>query len=92
MQHQSLAVIMDALAQAFPHMPESWKDRVERIVLNSLAALGDHVPTRLIEASLGRMVAALDRAGRCATAARVKAAAYALQSTSGTINARGNRA
>lgn len=92
MQHQSLGAVMHALAASFAALPVRCKDRAEDILLRSLASLGDHGPTRLLEARFEAAVAALAGDGRNDAAARMAAAWAKLSATRGALHSRGTRA
>ena len=91
MQHQTAAVVVGAMTDAFGRMSVEWKDRVETILLASLAGLGDHMPTRELGESLKKAALALRADTRPTAAARIMEAWGVLEATAGSINARGNR-
>lgn len=92
MQHQSLGVVMSALAATFPEMPKRWKDRTEDLLLRSLASLGDHAPTRILEVRFQEAADALAADGRENGASKLLASWARLAATKGELHSRGTRA
>ena len=91
MQHQSLTVVMRALVSSFPDQPIAIRDAVEGILLRSLATLGDHAPTRLLEVCFDQTADALATDGRQDTAKAVRAGWDKLAATRGTLHSRSSR-
>lgn len=91
MQHQSLAAVMEALTRTFPAQPDALKARTEELLLVSLAVLGDHAPTRLLQARFEEAAAALAVDGRTAVATALQTAWSKLGRTRGTLHSRSSR-
>lgn len=92
MQPQTLAVIMSVIGDAFERFGSEGRDRLEAILLTSLPALGDHLPTRAVELGFARLTALLRQDGRADAADRLDEAWATLAATRGQIKSRGNRA
>lgn len=92
MQHQTLAALVLSLDTSFSNMPPALKDRVEAVMLGSLAVLGDHAPTRLLGERLNSIGDTLASDGRRIAADRIAAAWAELAGASGTLHSRGTRA
>lgn len=91
MQHQTLGSVLGALTSAFDSLPIESKDRVEAIILNSLCALGDHLPTRVLEVRYRAVIDVLSADGRRAGARSVAEAWDRFASVRGTLQSRGSR-
>lgn len=91
MQHQTLATVMDAIAMAFPRCNQHGRDRLETLLLNSLAALGDHLPTRQLEVAFKEAGDALRRDDRPESAERLRAGWNVLAATRRLVRSRGDR-
>lgn len=90
-QHQTLATVLEALIESFPAMPVVWRDRTEQMLMSSLSALGDHLPTRLLQRRHASAAVALQADGRTEGAARIRQAWSELEDTRGQLHARGTR-
>jgi uncharacterized membrane protein len=91
MQHQTLAEIMRTLAFLLGALPQTCAGQLEDVVLRSVSALGEHVLTRELEASLQQLEAALRGCGRAAAAAKIAHAVGELRQTFGRLNSRSTR-
>jgi hypothetical protein len=91
MQHQTVSEIYRALTILYPRLPAAFQDRVEDLLLRSLTALGDHVPTSSLEDALSGLVAALQDAGRFSAAAAIEAAQSRFVGSVGTLGSRATR-
>lgn len=91
MQHQTLASVLHALTSSFDAMPTSSKDRVDDIILNSLCALGDHLPTRVLAVKYRAAIDVLGGDGRRGSAAKVAQAWDRFAAVQGTLQSRGSR-
>jgi hypothetical protein len=91
MQHQTLSEVMRTLAALLPILPQEHDDRVAKLVLRSLSALGEHVLTSELEGALNSLSRALTAAGRDAAAEAVTQAEGALRRSVGVLNARSTR-
>lgn len=74
MQYQTTAEVYRALAAVLPRCPILMQAKVEALVLRSLAALGDHMPTQDLDAALSEVADALGDAGRAGSAEAVRVA------------------
>ncbi|KMO14117.1 DUF2254 family protein [Methylobacterium platani] len=63
-QHQSLALILRALALSLPVLPDRQQDGIARLVATVAPSLASHLPTRMLREDTGLLVAAFRRAGR----------------------------
>ena len=90
-QCQTLAEAMDSLAILLGHVAAPTAERLADIAHRSLSALGEHVLTRELEASLHDLAAALSARGFDEGAAAVASATRALAGSLGTLNARSTR-
>ena len=88
MQHQSLAEILRTFNLLFDRLPPALQLRTEDVILRTLSGLGDHVLTRELETALTELVVTLATAGRCDTAAAVRAAQVQHSQSSGRIGSR----
>lgn len=91
LQHQVLAEVYEALAVLYGRLPPEQQVGVEDLVLRSLATLGEHVPTRQLDAALTSLRESLLAWGRRDTAAAVREAQRALDASIGHLNSRGTR-
>jgi Predicted membrane protein (DUF2254) len=92
MQHQSLAEILRTFAVMFWRLPVPLQKRAEDMLLRSLSALGEHVPTSDLDESLSEVIAALTEAGRSGSAGAIRAAQQQLRMSIGRLNSRSTRA
>lgn len=91
MQHQTLGTVLHALATTFPDLPPSCKDRVENIFLISLTALGDHLPTHVLQKHYTMVTEVLAADGRHAAAKAMADGWGELAATKGSLRSRGSR-
>lgn len=91
MQQQSLAEVSKGIARAFGALPGEMQDKLERAVLGSISALGEHVPTNILRQEIERLAGALASAGRTETAAKLRRAWDQLASASGSLHSRADR-
>jgi uncharacterized membrane protein len=92
MQHQSLAEILRTFAVMFRRLPVPLQERAEDVLLRSLSALGEHVPTSDLDESLAEVIAALTAAGRSDSAGAIRDAQQQLGRSIGRLNSRSTRA
>lgn len=91
MQHQTLGSVLRALSSTFEELPIESRDRAEDIILNSLCALGDHLPTRILEVEYREVIDVLAGDNRRAGAAQVTKAWNRFAAVKGTLKSRGSR-
>lgn len=91
MQHQTIAALYDSFETLYPRLTPDLKDRVDELLMRSLSGLGDHVLSHELDAALGRLVDALDLAGRAGVAEAVASARRQLAGTVGRLHARSTR-
>jgi uncharacterized membrane protein len=92
MQHQTIAEIYKCFAERFASLPSTLQLRAEDLLLRSLSALGDHVPTRRLDEALTTLAWALAEAGSTDAAQAVRAAHEKLAANVGRFRARSTRA
>lgn len=91
MQHQTLAEIARGLSRAIPHMPDAVLDEIEDVVLRSISALGDHVPTATLEGEFEKLQHGFRSAGRVQTADKLANAWKILSGGVGSLHSRSDR-
>ncbi len=91
MQQQSLAEVSKGIARSFGALPGEMQDKLERAVLGSLSALGDHVPTTILELEINRLEETFRDSGRQQAADEVASAWNALARSRGTLHSRADR-
>ena len=91
MQHQTLAEIMRTLAVLLDTLPEEFAECLENVALRSVSALGEHVLTGDLEASLQQLEMALSRHGRATASNSIMRATAALRQSVGRLNSRSTR-
>ncbi len=91
MQQQSLAEIGKGLSRAFAKIPSEMQDKIERAVVNSLSALGDHVPTDILCQELERLEQAFRDSGRRESADKLARAWDKLARSRGHLHSRADR-
>ena len=91
MQHQVFAEVAHAFAMMFDRLPADRQVRAEDLVLRIISALGDHVLTADLDASLTDLADALAGAGRLDTASAVRTARAGLAGSIGKLNSRATR-
>ena len=91
MQHQNFIEVVRALTVMFDRLPASLQERTEDLILRLLPALGDHVLTAQLEATLLRLIATLHERERQETARRVDTALGALRKAVGRLGSRSIR-
>lgn len=88
----SLAGILRTFAVIFRRLPvPPLQERAEDVLLRSLSALGDHVPTGGLDEALSAVIAALTEAGRSGSAGAIGDAQQQLGRSIGRLNARSTR-
>ncbi len=92
MQHQTIAEIYRTFAILFHRLSPLAQDKVETIVLRSISALGDHVPTGRLGDALRDLRQALEKSGRTKTADALQTAWRQLEARIGLLNSRATRA
>lgn len=92
MQHQTYADVLLALAGAMRILNDAERERVARIVLTSLSALGEHVLTQVLDDALSTMTESLRSVGLGSSAEAVARARDELAATVGQLNSRSTRA
>ncbi|HKU86964.1 MAG TPA: DUF2254 family protein [Casimicrobiaceae bacterium] len=92
MQHQSCAAILRTFAILFDRLGQEERRRAEDIVMRMLAALGDHVLTAELEASIDAVIATFRQAGSRDGAEALEAARRQLARTVGRLGSRSTRA
>lgn len=92
MQHQTLAEIARGIARTLPFMPDALASEFEDVILRSLSALGDHVPTAALERELDKLARAFRDAGRVDAAEKMHAAWRQLSHSVGGLHSRSDRA
>jgi hypothetical protein len=92
MQHQTLAEILRTFAVMFRRLPPSLQKRTEDLLLRSLSALGEHVPTSELDESLSQVIDALTAERRKRTSRAIEEAQRQLRSNIGRLNSRSTRA
>lgn len=92
MQHQTIAEIYRTFATIFHRLPSPLQEAVERVVLRSIAALGDHVPTASLGEALRDLEDALQKAARGDAADAIRTARRTLEAKIGLFNSRATRA
>ncbi len=70
-QHQSLALILRALARSLPVLPAAQQHGVARLVATVAPSLASHLPTRMLREDAAGLIAAFRRTGRPDAAARL---------------------
>jgi hypothetical protein len=88
MQHQHFAEVLHSFAIMFDRLSPDQQARAEDIILRIISALGDHVLTAELEATLSELVLALDKSARITTAAAVQAAQNRLKLSVGKLHSR----
>lgn len=91
MQQQSLAEVSKGLSRSFPALPGEMQDKLERAVIGSLSAIGDHVPTTILESETKRLEVAFRDAGRAQAADAIARAWEQLARSRGTLHSRADR-
>jgi uncharacterized membrane protein len=91
MQQQSLAEILRGISLSFEALPAAMQDMLERSVLGSLSALGDHVATDILGMAVHGLEEMFRRAGRASTAKDIAQAWGALARSRGTLHSRSDR-
>ncbi|HTK13578.1 MAG TPA: DUF2254 family protein [Xanthobacteraceae bacterium] len=91
MQHQTLAEIMRTLSILLLTLPHDRVRRVEETILRSLSALGEHVLTHPLEASLQDVQQALRHIDRGESAEKVAQAVSQFRKSYGRLNSRATR-
>lgn len=91
MQHQTLAEIYRSFAASFPRLSSPLQDRAEDILLRSVSALGEHVPTRYLGDAIADLIETLERSGRATTAETMRTAWRSLETNVGLLNSRATR-
>lgn len=92
MQHQVFAEIATTFAVLLPRIPSALQEQTVTAIRRVLPALGDHVLTSALDASLGALTAALMAVGRRGVADEVERARLHLAATIGTLASRQSRA
>jgi uncharacterized membrane protein len=92
MQHMVFAAVVTAFARTFDRLRPGMQRRAESMILRILATLGDHAPTRELDAALEDLVLALRTAQRAQTADAVDRARVQLNGSAGALHSRSNRA
>jgi hypothetical protein len=92
MQHQTLAEILRTFAVMFGRLPPPLQERSEDLLLRSLSALGEHVPTTDLDESLSDVINALTAERRNRTSLAMAEAQRQLRSNIGRLNSRSTRA
>jgi uncharacterized membrane protein len=91
MQHQNFAEVLRTFAIMFDRLSPDQQARAEDIILRIISALGDHVLTAELEATLSELVLTLDKSARITTAAAVQAAQNRLKLSVGKLHSRSTR-
>jgi hypothetical protein len=91
MQHQNFAEVLHTFAIMFDRLSPDQQARAEDIILRIISALGDHVLTAELEATLSELVLALDKSARITTAAAVQVAQNRLKLSVGKLHSRATR-
>lgn len=91
LQQQSLAEVCRGVSRSFPALPGEMQEKLVRAVIGSLSALGDHVPTTILENETKRLEIAFREAGRNEAAEEIARAWDALARSRGTLHSRGDR-
>ena len=91
MQYQLISELYRGFAIMLPRLPEAMAADAETLLLRSLSALGDHVPTTELDAALSDLVAALSNSARPHAAEAVRVAQARLVSNVGRLSSRGAR-
>jgi uncharacterized membrane protein len=91
MQHQNFAEVLRTFAIMFDRLSPDQQVRAEDIILRIISALGDHVLTAELEATLSELVLTLDKSARITTAAAVQAAQNRLKLSVGKLHSRSTR-
>ncbi len=92
LQHQTLAEAYGLLAAVVGRLGAGGRAQVAAMVLASLTALGEHVPTRALLAAGTGLADALRRAGCEAAAEALGRDVEAMRGASGQLGSRGSRA
>ena len=91
MQHQTIAAIVHTFATTFDRLPRPEQQRAERMLLRTIAGLGDHGLTAELDDALTALVQTLERAGRLDAAGAFRTARTNLARSIGTLNSRSTR-
>lgn len=91
MQHQVFAEIATTFAVLLPRVPPALQERTVTAIRRVLPALGDHVLTSALDASLGALTASLMAVGRRGVADEVERARLHLAATIGMLASRQTR-
>src|SRR5688572_4259433 len=88
MQHQSFAEVLRTFAIMFDRLLPDQQARAEDIILRLISALGEHVLTAELDATLSALVRKLDKCVRITAAAAVQAAQDWLKLSVGKLHSR----
>ena len=91
MQHQNFAEVVRTFAVMFDRLPPHHQRRAEDLILRIISALGDHVLTAELNATLSDLASALNGSARGKTASAVRAARDQLALSVGKLNSRATR-
>lgn len=92
MQHQTIAEIYSSFAESFERLPPALQARAASLLLRSLSALGDHVPTARLSDALSALATMLAKSGYRDAAQAIHTAHGRLMASAGRFHARSTRA
>lgn len=91
MQHQNFTEVVRTFVNMFDRLTAIQQRRAEDLILRIISALGDHVLTAELNATISQLISTLEAAGRTDTALAVETAREKLAQSVGKLNSRSTR-